>query len=145
MFRIVIHIPEGIVTMTTNRKKLCKSLFSLITVIVASTHAHGRQYIIALDGTGDFNTIQAAIDVAADGDEIVIHDGVYTGNGNRDISFAGKAITVRSLNGPDACIIDCEELGRAFEFSNGETSSSELVGMTLVNGRRNIGGGCLLP
>jgi len=48
-------------------------------------------------------TIQSAIDVAVSGDIIVVDDGVYTGDGNRDIDFKGKAITLRSENGPENC------------------------------------------
>jgi hypothetical protein len=40
------------------------------------------------DGPADFNNIQAAIDDATDGDEIIVADGTYTGDGNRDIDFA---------------------------------------------------------
>ena len=39
---------------------------------------------------------------------MIIADGTYTGEGNRDIEFKGKAITVRSASGPESCIIDSE-------------------------------------
>ncbi len=55
---------------------------------------------------GDQPTIQAGIDAAMDGDIVLVADGTWTGVGNRDIDFLGKAITVRSENGPDSCIID---------------------------------------
>jgi hypothetical protein len=31
---------------------------------------------------------------------VIVADGTCTGTGNRDIDFGGKAITVRSQNGP---------------------------------------------
>ena len=48
------------------------------------------------------------VDALPDGVSIWLVPGVYTGEGNRDIDYAGKAITVRSRNGPENCIIDCE-------------------------------------
>ncbi len=83
---------------------------------------------------GDFSTIQAAIDSAVSGDVIVICDGVYSGPGNRDLDFGGKAITVRSQNGPAQTILDCEGAGRAFRFHSGEGASSIVEGITIVNG-----------
>ncbi len=42
----------------------------------------------------EYETIQAAIDDCDDGDVVIIAEGTYRGNGNRDIDFRGKAITV---------------------------------------------------
>lgn len=83
---------------------------------------------------GVYPTIQAAIDDAADGDTIWVADGTYSGEGNIGIDFQGKAITVRSENGPAACVIDCNEQGRAFYFHCGETADSILDGFTIANG-----------
>ena len=81
-----------------------------------------------------YDTIQAAIDAAADGDVVTLADGTYTGEGNRAIDFGGKAITVQSENGPEACIIDCEDRGRGFYFHQGEGALSTLRGVTITNG-----------
>ncbi len=85
----------------------------------------------------DFQTIQAAINAAVDGDQVVIADGVYTGDGNHDIDFFGKLITVRSANGPDNCIVDLQGkfCDRGFLFVNGETSAAVLEGLTVTNAR----------
>ncbi|MBN2589216.1 MAG: hypothetical protein JXA96_05110, partial [Sedimentisphaerales bacterium] len=55
----------------------------------------------------DYPNIQAAIDDANDGDIVLVAPGTYTGEGNRDIDFMGKAITVKSEYGPESCIIQC--------------------------------------
>ncbi len=54
------------------------------------------------------------------------------GGGNYDIIFVGNSITVKSANGPDNCIIDCQHLGRGFWAYSGETIT--LTGLTVVNG-----------
>ena len=96
----------------------------------------------------DFNTIQKAIDAAADGDIIEVAPGVYKGNGNWDIEFRGKAITVRSADGPEQTIIDCSgpsgsngsgttsghKGNRGFYFHEAEHSDSVLCGFTIRNG-----------
>ena len=88
---------------------------------------------------GPKRTIQAGIDAA--GGTVVVADGVYTGAGNKDLDFGGAAITVRSANGPDNCIIDCEGEGRGFYFHSGEGPDSVLEGMTIRGGYAPSPGG----
>ena len=91
--------------------------------------------MVAPDGSGDFPTIQDAIDAALDGDAIELTDGVFTGAGNREIDYRGKSITVRSQSGDSsACVIDCQQLGRGFHFHSGEDSSAVLTGVTITGG-----------
>jgi len=103
-----------------------------------------RTITVGLGAGYDFNTIQAAIDDAYDGDTIIVADGTYTGDGNRDIDFLGKAITLRSENGPENCIIDCNgtlaEKHRGFHFHSGEDHNSALCGFTITNGYAERGG-----
>jgi hypothetical protein len=91
---------------------------------------------VCWDGSGDYLTIQEGIDAAQDGDEVVVCDGVYTGEGNKNLDFAGKAITVRSASGPENCIIDCENDGRGFYFHSGETSEAVVDGFSITKGRQ---------
>jgi len=86
------------------------------------------------NGSADYTTIQAAINDANNFDMVIVADGTYTGVGNRDIDFLGKAITVRSANGPENCIIDCQDSGRGFYFHNNESPDSVLDGLTITNG-----------
>jgi len=92
------------------------------------------------DGSAEhpFDAIQEGVDAASDGDEVVVCDGTYTGDGNRDIDFAGRLITVRSENGADTCIIDCQgsELDphRGFYFHSGETPAAVIAGLTVTGG-----------
>jgi parallel beta-helix repeat protein len=89
----------------------------------------------------DYPTIQAALDAALDGDTVVVADGTYTGEGNKNLDFQGKAITVHSENGPETCIIDCEGDGRGFNFHSGEAANSVVWGFTVKNGRMSRAGG----
>ncbi|MHC4705218.1 MAG: hypothetical protein ACYTFQ_32110, partial [Planctomycetota bacterium] len=86
----------------------------------------------------EYSTIQAAIDAAMPSDTVIVADGIYTGPGNRDIDFKGKAITVRSENGPFNCTIDCggssTEPHRGFRFHSGEGSTAVVSGFTITNG-----------
>jgi predicted outer membrane repeat protein len=92
--------------------------------------------VVSLNATtihvpADSATIQAGINGAVDGDTVLVADGTYTGDGNRDIDFGGKAIVVTSEGGPKVTIVDGAGGGRAFDFSSGETSSSVVDGFTI--------------
>ncbi len=108
-----------------------------------------RHHLVLPDGTGDFPTIQAAIDAAGESDFIELADGVYRGDGNRDLDFGGRRITVRSQNGnPDSCVIDCEgsaaDPHRGFRFTSGEIANSRLDGIAIVKGyMRGYSGGAI--
>lgn len=97
-----------------------------------------------------FSTIQDAIVAAVDGDMVIVAPDTYTGDGNRDIDFLGKAITVRSTDPNDpnvvaSTIINCQgtefNQHRAFYFHTGEGAESVLAGFTIKNGNARCGGG----
>jgi subtilisin family serine protease len=99
----------------------------------------------------EYSTIQAAIDAALPGETVWVADGVYQGQGNRDLDFGGKAITVRSEYGPENCVIDCQgsvdEPRYGFYFHSGEGADSVLDGFTITGGYAEyieyIGGGII--
>jgi len=113
---------------------------AVLAVLAGVGVCSGRIISVDDDGPADFSTIQAAIDDANDGDTVEIQAGTYTGEGNRDIDFLGKAITVRSTDPDDwavvrATVIDCQSLGRGFYFHSGEDANSVLGGLTITKGR----------
>ena len=92
-----------------------------------------------------FDAIQEAIGIAHNGETVMVMDGTYTGTGNKNIDFGGKAITVRSENGPKVTVIDCENLDRGFYFHSGEGTYSIVAGLTITDGNVSPqnGGGIL--
>jgi predicted outer membrane repeat protein len=106
-----------------SRKKILVQLYNNAELLVPAQYA----------------SIQAAINAAIDGDTVVLSEGIYKGEGNRDIDFLGKAITIRSTNPSDprvvaSTVIDCDGRGRGFIFRSGEKSLSVLSGVTITKG-----------
>jgi len=76
-------------------------------------------------------TIQAAIDAAAHGDEIVVAAGTY----NEAIDFNGKAVHLRSSGGPGATTIDATGIGGSVVACvSGEGPDTILEGFTITGG-----------
>ena len=91
----------------------------------------------------DYETIQSAIDVAVDGDSVLVATGIYVEN----INFNGKGITVGSwfCTTQDTSYISQTIINRDISvsiavFENGEDSSSVLSGFTLTDGWAVNGG-----
>jgi hypothetical protein len=91
-----------------------------------------------------FDAIQEGIDAAADGDTVLVLDGTYTGDGNRELDLHAQVVTVRSENGPETCTIDCEQSGRGFFLHSGEAAGSVLDGLTVARGTVDGSGGGIL-
>ena len=85
--------------------------------------------IVNWDGSGDYTTIQAAINDANELDTIVVAEGTYEEN----VNFNGKSVTVRSVEPRDwdvvqNTIIDGNYAGSCVVFENGETNEAVLEG-----------------
>jgi hypothetical protein len=115
------------------------SILSFALATILATASIGLATTIHVPA--DQPTIQAGIDAAVDGDTVLVADGTYTGSGNRDISFGGKAILVTTENGPELTLINCEGSSSdqhiGFYFSSGEDTLSVLEGFTVINGYRS--------
>ncbi|MDP8239079.1 MAG: S8 family serine peptidase [Candidatus Hatepunaea meridiana] len=93
----------------------------------------------------DFETIQAAIDAAEDGDTVLVQEGEYVEN----INFNGKDIIVGSLYLLDPehrwiineTIIDGDSTATVVIFESGESENAQLIGFTIQNGHSDGNGG----
>ncbi|MCP4293879.1 MAG: T9SS type A sorting domain-containing protein [bacterium] len=99
-------------------------------------------YGVRADESGMFSTIQSAVDAVPLGAIISLDDGIYTGDGNRDIELRGKALSIGGRNSdPTAVILDAEgdfsDEHRAFNIHEGEPETATLMYMTMRNGVAN--------
>lgn len=106
-------------------------LVGCLIVISVITPCSNAQSVINVPA--DQATIQAAINVANNGDTVLVAPGKYVEN----INFNGKAITVTSSGGPSVTTIDGGAKGSVVTFNTGETLSSKLSGFTITNGFLN--------
>jgi hypothetical protein len=89
----------------------------------------------------EYPSIQDALNAANEGDTVLVADGTYKGMGNKNLTFKGKSITLKSENGPENCIIDCEGEGRGLSFGSDDGPNTEVSGFTITNGYASNGGG----
>jgi predicted outer membrane repeat protein len=115
-------------------------ILGLVSLVSSLHPASAATYLVRPDGSGDFPTIQAAIQAAVNGDVIELADGVFRGPDNRDLwlNSPNSAITIRSSSGdPLNCTIDCQgsagELRRGFRFNVG-CVGFVLEGVTITHG-----------
>ncbi len=125
-------------------KVLKSTIHTVLVALLVTAEFAGAATLWVPD---EYETIQAAVDSAIDGDTVIVADGIYTGDGNRDIDFNGRTITVRSQNGPGNCIIDCQgseaEPHRGFYLRSGEGPGTTIAGLTIINGYGGKHGGGL--
>ena len=89
-----------------------------------------------------FDSIQKAIDVAADGVSILVGPGVY----REHIRVFGKSVQLTATDpnalGTDrAVVIDGGNAGAVVSFTGGRTSGSTLTGIVITRGRGDLAGG----
>ncbi len=87
-----------------------------------------------------YPTIQEAITAAADGDRIVVAPGTYTGVNNKNLSWSGKHITIKSASPTENFVIDCQNNGRAFSLIS-QGSGDVIEGVTVTYANDLNGGG----
>ncbi len=123
-----------------------------LTLLALTTAAPAKTIRVRPDGKGDFPTIQAAVEGARTGDTIVLEQGVYSGDGNRDVRIGAKSLTLtsRDPNNPRIVadtILDGEGAQRLiFHYvRDTETARIDLIlaGLTIRNGADKGSGGAV--
>src|SRR3954469_25677884 len=75
---------------------------------------------VTINVPADIPTIQGAINAAHNGDTVLVAPGTYFEN----LDFVGKAITVKSSDGPTLTIIDGGSQGPVIRFANNEFAAA---------------------
>jgi len=124
------------------------NFFKITFVLLFCNLCFGSIYTVKIDGTGDFTTIQTAVDEVVIGDSIMVYPGTYYEN----IIINGKDVMVKSIAGAAETIIDGNQNGTVITFQNGVTRAGVLWGFTITNGTgtysigsmTNYGGGVVI-
>jgi hypothetical protein len=145
--------PKGRRTMADKTYlKTSLTILVLYVGLAVSGSVQARVIYVDDDGAAEFDNIQVAIDDSNHGDIIVVNPGTYTGDGNRNINFKGKAITVRSIDPNDPnivadTIIDCVgswfHYRHGFYFHMGEEANSIIAGLTITKAFAKYHGGAI--
>ena len=115
----------------------------ICTSIVATLLLAGTSFAATINVPADYTTIQAAVNAASHGDEIVVAPGVYTGTGHKVVNMLGKAITLRASGTPQETIIDGQggTLVNVIVCENDEPRTTIIRGFTITGGTGAYGGG----
>ena len=86
--------------------------------------------------------MQQAIDIALNGDTVLVSPGTYTDEGNINLDFDNKSLNLISAEGSKNTIVDCEFSGRFIDVEFREPQSLVIKGFSVNNGCGAWGGAC---
>ena len=106
----------------------------LIYILLVSAVVMGETWRVPQD----CQTIQAAIDAAASGDDIVVSLGTW----KEQISVSKKSLWIHSVEGAEWTVIDAQKQGTVLTCI--DCDGTEIEGFTIRNGKAKLGGGAYL-
>ena len=107
----------------------------LACILLTVSICESAEYIVSTTGEDDFTSIQSAIDVAVDGDVIIVRPGTYY----ERLNIENKDIRLNSIAPHDpeivaATVIDAERKGSVIILDRQQSENCEIAGFTLLNG-----------
>jgi len=91
--------------------------------------ASAAELSVAQDGSGTYAGIQEAMEIASDGDSILVSAGTYI----EDVDFLGKSVVLQSVGGPSETVIEGSGLGSVVRLGSGALEAV-LDGFTITGG-----------
>ncbi|MBC8525944.1 MAG: hypothetical protein H8D22_03585, partial [Candidatus Cloacimonetes bacterium] len=61
----------------------------LIALFISAVALNAEIITVNWDGSGDYTTIQEGINASSNGDTVLVADGTYTGENNKNLSWDG--------------------------------------------------------
>ena len=109
---------------------MCKKALVLVWLPLAALSVQAANWYVdpVNTGTNTFNDIQSAVDAASAGDTVWVNDGTYVLTNQIRVT---SAITIQSVNGRSAAIVDGNHAVRCFNLG---TNACTLSGFTIRNG-----------
>lgn len=123
-----------------NHRSRGRATLAALLLLLCSAASFSSSYAAVLMVPETYPTIQGAVDAASTSDTISVAPGTYTGPGNRDITIIEKSVLLRSRQGAEVTVIDCQRLGRGF-YLDGWGWRPVIEGFTIRNATGTSGGG----
>ncbi len=105
---------------------------------ISVSQSNAKEIFVSTTGSDDtgtgseaepYLTIQKGLDEANNTDMVTVLNGTYLGA----LIFDGKALVLRSKNGPENCIIDCDNKLDGLYLYSAESQTTVIQGFTITN------------